>query len=204
MRLTIAHIRAIASAAARLLPLVLCLVSSQAAAQSVRETTALGDPFARRGWHLQLAGHAAIETWNYNVSHEELYGIVPGITYGVREGLTIGATGPLYYVSQRGVDAWLLGATIGVRGRVYRRHRWSLYMEFDVGVSEADTSTPPRGTRFNYLVRGGGGLTARVHPGIHLLAGLRWIHISNNGLAGRNRNPDIEAVGPQLGLLIAF
>jgi hypothetical protein len=28
--------------------------------------------------------------------------------------------------------------------------------------------------------------------------------VSNNGLAGRDRNPDIEAVGPTLGVLLAF
>jgi hypothetical protein len=179
-------------------------VPSPAAAQSVLPPATPDDPFARRGWHLQLAGHAAVETWNYNISHEELYALTPGMTYGVRDGIAVSATGPLYYVSQRGVDAWLLGATVGVRGRVYRRPRWSLYVEFDIGVSEADTPTPPRGTRFNYLALGGGGVTARVRPGVHLLAGLRWIHISNNGLAGRDRNPDIEAVGPQLGLLIGF
>jgi hypothetical protein len=44
----------------------------------------------------------------------------------------------------------------------------------------------------------------RLRPGTHLLAGLRWIHVSNNGLAGRDRNPDIEAIGPQMGILISF
>jgi hypothetical protein len=63
---------------------------------------------------------------------------------------------------------------------------------------------PPRGTRYNYLVIGGGGITTRLRPGVHLLAGLRWIHISNYGLAGRSRNPDLEAVGPMVGMLMGF
>ena len=46
--------------------------------------------------------------------------------------------------------------------------------------------------------------TIRVRSGVHLLAGLKWIHVSNNGLAGRDRNPDIEAVGPTLGVLLGF
>jgi hypothetical protein len=162
------------------------------------------DPFVLRGWHLELGGHGALETWNYNGSHEEMYGWRGGLTYGLGKGLVLTAGGPLYYVSQRGVDGWLVGAAFGVRGRVYRKQRVSAYLEFEVGISESDTSVPPRGTRFNYVALGGAGTTIRLRRGIHLLTGLKWIHVSNNGLAGRHRNPDIEAVGPNAALLIAF
>jgi hypothetical protein len=162
------------------------------------------DAFSRRGWHLELSAHGAIETWNYNISHETLAGVSAGITYGLREGLVLTAAGPLYYVDQRGADAYLLGATFGVRQRVFRAGRTSAFLEFDVGVSKADGITPPRGTQFNYLAVGAAGATVRLRPGLHLLAGLRWIHVSNNSLAGPSRNPDIEAVGPQVGVLIGF
>ncbi len=163
-----------------------------------------GDPFARRGWHLEHGGHGALETWNYNISHEEMYGLRPGFAYGVGKGMTLIAGWPLYYVSQRGIDAYLLGATVGLRGRISRHGRLSTFFEFEVGISESDTSVPPRGTRFNYLALGGGGATLRLRPGVHLLSGLKWVHVSNNGLAGRHRNPDIEAVGVHSALLIRF
>lgn len=180
------------------------LVVPAAAIAQVTAGPQATDPFARRGWHLELDVHGAIETWNYNVSHEDLFGIAPGITYGIRDGLVLRATGPLYYVDQRGVDAFLLGVTFGVRGRVYHARRLSAFLEFDFGISNADTLTPPRGTRFNYLALGAAGATVRLRPSLHLLGSLRWIHVSNNGLAGSSRNPDIEAVGPQVGLLIGF
>jgi lipid A 3-O-deacylase PagL len=180
------------------LTILLLAAASAAAAQTA------DDPFAKGAWTLQLAGHAAIETWNYNVSHEDLWGVVPGFTYGLGKGVVFAATVPLYFVSQRGNDAWLVGGTFGFRGRIYRRARTSLFWEFDVGLSQADTYTPPGGTRFNYLALGGAGATVRLRPGTHLAATMRWIHVSNNGLAGRHRNPDIEAVGPQIGVLIAF
>jgi hypothetical protein len=85
-----------------------------------------------------------------------------------------------------------------------RRPRWSLYWEFQVGISESDTPVPPGGTRFNYLALGGIGAAWRLRPGVHALGGLRWVHVSNNSLAGRHRNPDIEAVGPMLGVLVGF
>jgi hypothetical protein len=30
------------------------------------------------------------------------------------------------------------------------------------------------------------------------------VHLSNNSLAGRSRNPDIEALGPTIGMLYGF
>ena len=162
------------------------------------------DPFVRRGWHLELGGHGAVETWNYNISREEMYGTRAGLTYGLGNGITFIAGSALYHVSQRGVDGYLLGATFGVRGRVYRKGRTAAFLQFEVGVSEADTAVPPRGTRFNYLALGAAGVTIRLRKGLHLLTGLQWIHVSNNGLAGRQRNPDIEAVGPHAAILIPF
>lgn len=202
MRLTLTH----GSAAAGVLATFVMLLPLTARAQTPARSPSrpADDPFARRAWTLELSGHGALETWNYNSSHEEMLALVPGITYGLGRGVTIKLGSPLFRVWQRGTDACLLGATAGVRSRVLRQSRWSLFWEFEVGVSEADTVVPPRGTRFNYLAQGGAGVTARIRPGLHAVAGLRWIHVSNNGLAGPSRNPDIEAVGPTLGVLIGF
>lgn len=162
------------------------------------------DPFADRGWHLEISTELTFETWNYNGNREEVSGILTGFTYGLRDGLVLTASAPLYYVSQRGTDAMLLGGTFGVRGRLLRIRRSTLFCEFQVGISQADTPTPPRGTRFNYLALGGTGVIVPVRPTVHLLAAVKWVHVSNASLAGRDRNPDIEAVGPRVGLLIGF
>lgn len=200
MRSTIVHaVRRVAAVAVLLLQ-----VAPPTSAQTATGTTDEPGPFVKRGWHLELGGHGALETWNYNISHEEMVSIRTGLTYGLRDGLLLTVAWPLYYVDQRGVDGYLLGATCGIRGRVYRRGKLAAFLEIEFGISEADTSVPPRGTRFNYLALGGAGATIRLRPGFHLLAGLKWVHVSNNGLAGRDRNPDIEAVGPHAALLIGF
>jgi len=185
-----------------LLPLTFATTTRPAAAQAA--SAAEGDPFGRQAWHLELGVHAGIETWNYNISHETMYGAWQGFTYGMRKGLAVKASWPLYYVEQRTADAFLLGATVGVRGRIAGGARAALFWEFDVGVSKAEIDTPPGGTRFNYLALGAIGVSARIAPRTHLLGSLRWLHLSNNGLAGRHRNPDIEAVGPQVGVLVGF
>ena len=53
-------------------------------------------------------------------------------------------------------------------------------------------------------VVGSGGVIVRMTPRLHLLAALQLIHISNAGLKDASRNPDIEAIGPVLGMVIGF
>jgi hypothetical protein len=201
MRRRVTHAPAAAIVVLLLLPMVPARVCAQSPAQSA---PAPADPLSRRGWHLELGIHSAFEVANYNGNHEEMLAEFAGFTYGIREGLALRVAAPLYYVWQRGTDGYLFGVTAGLRGRLVRKPRWSAFWEFELGVSEADTYVPPRGTRFNYLANGGGGVTVRIRPGIHLLGGLRFLHLSNNGLAGRSRNPDIEALGPTVGVLLGF
>ena len=186
IRLTIAH------------SLWLLLAASTAFAQDT------GDLFASRAWHVEFQAHGAIETWNYNVSHETMSGFAAGFTYGLGKSTVLTVHAPLYYVEQRGPDAVLLGVTWGVRNRFFKRRAWGAFWEFEVGVSKSDAFTPPGGTRFNYLAVGAAGLTRHLSSHTHLLAGLKWLHVSNNSLAGRSRNPDIEAVGPHVAVLTRF
>lgn len=179
----------------------MALVICSAASAQERGTD---DPFAARRWQFEAGVHGAAEAWNYNTSHEELLGLHEGITYGVRDGLLLTATQRIYYVSQRSNDSWLLGVTFGFRGRVYHRGRANVYLEGNVGVSDAAIAAPPRGTRFNYLAMGSSGLVISLRPGMAAVCGLQWIHVSNNSLKGPGRNPDIEAVGPVLGLAWRF
>ena len=202
MRLTLAHrsCRSVVLAVA----IALFPIPSASAQTTSSAPPPVDDPFARRGWHIELTAHGALETWNYNISHEEMLALVTGVSYGLGKGLVIKVESPLYRVWQRGTDGYLFGLTWGVRSRVLRRPRWSLFWDVEVGISDSDTQVPPGGTRFNYVVLGGGGVSWRLAPRLHALAGLRWVHVSNNSLAGRSRNPDIEAVGPILGVLVGF
>jgi hypothetical protein len=192
MRLTILH------------AFLLLMVSARMARAQERDAARSDGPFARGAWHFEAAAVAALEAWNYNISHEEVYGIDQGVTYGLRDGVALRMQQRLLYVSQRSQDAVVLGLTIGVRARLAERGRWSAFVQGDVGISHTALATPPRGTRFNYLATGGGGVMVRVHPRLHLVSALQLIHISNNGLKGPSRNPDIEAIGPTLGLVVRF
>jgi hypothetical protein len=182
--------------------IILLLSASAARAQSVQDPAT--DPFAGGRWHVEFALQAALEAWNYNSSHEELYGLIEGVTYGLRDGLVLTARQRTYYVSQRLNDSWLLGLTSGLRWRVAQSGRTSTFLQFDLGVSSTSIAIPRRGTRFNYFLIGGGGVLVRLKPRLSLITTLELIHISNLNLKGPDRNPDIEAIGPSLGLIIGF
>jgi hypothetical protein len=160
--------------------------------------------FARGRWHAEFAVQAALEAWNYNTSHEEIYGLVQGVTYGIREGILLTVRQRLYYVSQRANDTRVLALTSGLRIRTHHFGRITSFLEFDLGISDAAVAAPPRGTRFNYLALGGGGVMIRLAGRIHAITTLEVLHISNAGIKGPDRNPDIEAIGPSLGLVIGF
>jgi hypothetical protein len=182
-----------------------CVLTLAACAAAEAQPAAAGDdPFARHRWHFETALQAAFEAWNYNVSHEEIYGVSEGLTYGLRDGLVLTMNQHIYYVSQRANDSWLLGLTAGVRGRVYQRGRSSVYLDGSVGISDAAIAVPPRGTRFNYMATGSGGLLVRLSSRVHGLMAIHWIHVSNNSLKGPGRNPDTEAIGLRLGLVIGL
>lgn len=184
--------------------LVLAFTCCAAAPALAQPGAPRDDPFAGGRWHFEMQAQAALEAWNYNTSHEELYGVHEGITYGLRDGLVLIATQRISYVSQRANDSWLLGITAGLRGRVYRRGRGSVFLEFQVGVSDAAIAAPPRGTRFNYLATGAAGAVVRLRSRASLVTSLQWTHVSNNSLKGPGRNPDIEAIGATIGLLLGF
>ena len=182
--------------------LFLALLAGNARAQGTSSTP--DDPFANGRWRAEFLVQAALEAWNYNPSHEELYGLAQGVTYGVRDGLVLIARQRLYYVSQRRNDSRALGISSGLRARVYRRGRTSGFLQFDVGITDAAVALPPGGTRFNYLASGGGGLMVQMTRRLQAVATIEVIHLSNAGIAGPDRNPDIEAIGPSLGISIGF
>jgi len=178
------------------------LAAVDARAQGCAATASPAGDFAKGCWHAEFAAQAALEAWNYNPSHEELYGLVQGVGFGLRDGLMLIARQRLSYVSQRRNDSHLLGVTAGLRGRVYRHGRATSFYQFDLGISSAAIAVPPRGTRFNYVAAGGGGMFVRLDGRVNLVATLEVIHISNGGLKGPDRNPDIEAIGASLGFTV--
>ena len=69
--------------------LLLVLLTADARAQP--STAPAEDAFEKGRWHAEFVLQSGLEAWNYNRSHEEVYGLVQGITYGIRDGLVVTA-----------------------------------------------------------------------------------------------------------------
>jgi hypothetical protein len=143
----------------------------------------------------QIGGGAVVlaEAWNYNEAKESLAGVVVGVDRRLSRRMSARVEGLAVRVQQTGRDAWLRGFTLGTRAR-WTRPRWRPFVELAVGLSDSTAVVPVRGTAFNYLLVTGGGGAVSVGD-LTLELGARWLHISNNGREGNDRNPDIQSLG---------
>jgi len=149
-------------------------------------------------WTADLAAAALVEAWDANESSESLAGMSAGIDRRVVGPVAARAEGLLFRVAQDGDDAWVRGFTIGARSR-WSRSRMSTFLGGRRRLAHATVAVPVRGTRFNYLAVLGGGIEVPI-GGIQLALGARWLHVSNNGREGRQRNPDIQSLGAVVGV----
>lgn len=150
-------------------------------------------------WHVDFAGAAFHEAWDFNGSTESLAGAFFGIDRRVWRRVALRVELPAVHIFQNGDDAWLGGVTVGTRFRWRPGTGASLFVEISVGVSEATRPTPPRGTNFNYLALMGGGVEVPFRR-VYLSVTGRWFHVSNASLEGSSRNPDIQSLGVLFGV----
>jgi hypothetical protein len=86
-----------------------------------------------------------------------------------------------------------------VRWSPLRWGRASVFFEGGGGASYASDEVPNLGTRFNLVSQTGVGVSHPVNTRVEFIGALRWLHVSNNSLDGRLRNPDIQALGLYVG-----
>lgn len=139
------------------------------------------------------------EAWDYNESKESLAGAIVGAHRRVWKALSVRAEGVLLRVAQAETKGWLRGFTLGTRTH-FGVARIQPFMDLGVGMSDATTPIPPRGTRVNFLAVAGGGVQVHMRERISLNVSARWLHVSNNGREGHGRNPDIQALGAVIGI----
>lgn len=136
------------------------------------------------------------EVWDFNDATEVLAGVVAGVDHRVWRGVAVRAEVMALRVWQDSDSAWMGGFTVGTRVRLNNR-RTRPFIDVAVGLSNASAPVPPTGTRFNYLAAIGAGVEHQVRA-VRLAVTGRWLHASNNGRAGRHRNPDIQSLGALL------
>jgi hypothetical protein len=180
--------------------LLVFLLSSErtAAAQPV-------DPFERDVRTFEFAGNYLPEVWNKNLATDRLAGatFTAGASWAQGwQAVTEFALGRA--MLGRGPDALYVGLAGGFRRHVVGRGRSRVFVDALFGFALANRHVPDRGTSFNWVAQGGGGFMRHLTDHVHLVTGMRVFHLSNAGMQGNDRNPDLEAIGGYGGVAFAF
>ena len=157
-------------------------------------------------WSLDAGGTLLVEAWDYNLSKENLAGGSVAVRGALTPRWSLGGEAVMFAAKQRGSqrDAVVIGGGPVIRAQFPQTARTALLAELMLGVSHADRRVPPRGTRFNYLARGSVGAAYRLTRSVSGTLLFSYLHLSNNSHDGRDRNPDIQALGGTLGISVAF
>ena len=162
-------------------------------------------PFVRNALGIEVAGGVLTEAWNSNGSHEWIGEGTFGINWTFADGMTLVTQFHAAGISQATPRAaFLNGLVTAARFRLFTRDDWTMFLQVGPGVSWSDTATPPRGTRFNFLLTADTGFLYQLSPQIHAVMTARLLHLSNASLKGRDHNPDIEALGATFGIYFRF
>ena len=188
---------------------VLVLISARPAwAQTPRSGPAPArppGPFTRNALGIEVAGGVLTEAWNSNGSHEWIGEGTFSVNWTFAEGKALVVQFHAAGISQATPrPAYLNGLVTNVRFRLFTRDNWTMFLDLGPGVSWSDTTTPPRGTRFNYLLVASAGFMYQLTPQIHAITSARLLHLSNASLHGNDHNPDIEALGATFGIYFRF
>ena len=157
-------------------------------------------PDGRDRWHLELTGGFFMEAWDLNLYKEQLVGGAITLSRQMTPNWAVGVEANLLHVNQNPTgDVFLPTVSLMLRWSAFRVGQTSVFFESGGGASYASDEVPNRGTRFNLIFQSGAGIVRYLSPRLDLVGGLRWVHLSNNSLAGGDHNPDIQALGLYVG-----
>lgn len=137
-------------------------------------------------------------------SENEFYGGNVAAHYYFSDEISIGAEFQGYWVDQVRDDTVLGGASLVLRWHFLADDRLSFFVDGIGGGSFAADDVPETGTHFNFTAKLGGGATFELRDNLHLIGGVRFFHLSNGNLNGRDENPSQDGVQYVVGVMWTF
>jgi hypothetical protein len=168
---------------------------------------AQAEDFDRGSWKLQLTG-SYIHSENAGFDDHRVRGgqATAGVGYYFLDNLGgyFDLVGYGLTQDEPDVDAWGAGFNLMLRWHFLRGERWSIFADGGAGLVQFDRRFPAGGTHFNFNQRVGLGATFRLDANIHLIGGVRYMHLSNASIHGSGRNPSFDAVEAYVGLMFSL
>jgi opacity protein-like surface antigen len=98
-------------------------------------------------------------------------------------------------------DGYGVGINVLAKYHFVNVGRFSLYGDVLGGCFWVSQDFPTGGTEFNFTYAGGPGLSYKIRDGLYLDGGIRFQHVSNFFIEGRDRNPIFNSFGGYVGLM---
>ena len=109
-----------------------------------------------------------------------------------------------YADAQKAEDGIYGGPHVGLRWHFVNRDPWSLYLDASVGTVFHQHPITEESLHFNFDVQAGVGATWRIKRDMLLDAGVRWHHLSNARVKGKDQNLGYDGPMGYIGVVIPF
>ena len=101
-------------------------------------------------------------------------------------------------------EVWIGSVGVLARWHFWNIDRWSIFLDGGGGVSYADDQYPTYrydGTHFNFYGKVGLGASLELKSREYLTGGVRYFHMSNGQIHGKDQNPGQDGLQYWLGLM---
>ena len=175
---------------------------SQSIELSLVSPPVMGSDFAQGTWTLQTYGSVAFAD-----ESGEIYAGHIGVGYHIWDDFSINLEAfGLHMDFERGPvdEAAAYGLDLFLRYHFMKGDSWTLFGEVGGGIQQSTRPIPHGGTHFNFRPMAGMGVTWQLDENLMLMAGARWLHISNARKDGVELNPGYDSAELYTGVLITF
>ena len=175
--------------------------TNPAAPQTAPQQAAPDRPFtdfAKGSWTAQYYGGYMNELGPHD---QQFLFAAAGASYYFVDNMSLGVEVAGSFVSQPGPEAFGGGPQLVFRHHLYNTRDVSFFLDVTAGIFASTEPVPEDGTDFNFIEQFGAGVARRMSETTHLLAGVRYYHLSNAGLDGDDNNPSNNGICLYLGLM---